>query len=315
MKTINKISAFVGKNLIIFVLGVIALAFIFPTTLAKVTPQVTNLLSGVMFCMGLTLDISNFQKAFKSPRAIILGITLQFTIMPVLAWAIARAFNLEPGLMVGFVLLGAAPTGTASNVMTFIAEGDVALCVTMTAIATLLASVFTPALTLLLAGQYVEVSFMTMFWSVIKVVAIPIVSGLILHYIFKKQVDAGVKLFSLTSTICVLIIVGGMVASNSAAIIQNGVLLLTVVFIHNILGYFVGFGAAKLLKVPDEQISTMVFQDGLKNSSLAGSIAANQFTTPDMAIASAPGAIATAVHQITAALLANFLASKYGKKE
>ena len=168
----------------ILVLIAAVLALVFPETLATVRPTVINYLLGVvMFGMGLTLNLHDFQIVFSRPKDVIIGCLAQFTVMPLLAWILSRLFALDEALALGVVLVGCCPGGTASNVITYLAKGDLALSVGMTGVSTLLAPLMTPLLTRALAGKSVDVNVVSMFLSILWVVILPIAAGLVVKWL------------------------------------------------------------------------------------------------------------------------------------
>ena len=185
MKTLEKVSDFVGKYMAAIVIVVAALALLFPGTFSVVkTAWVNTLLGIVMFGMGLTLKPEDFKVVFSRPKDVIIGCIAQFTLMPFLAWALTQLFHLPTELAIGVILVGTCPGGTSSNVMTYLSKGDVALSVGMTAVSTVLAPFLTPLLTLLYAGQRVDVNPVNMFLSIVKVVLVPIALGFVVNHFF-----------------------------------------------------------------------------------------------------------------------------------
>ena len=187
MKALEKISDFFGKYRAFIVLAVAALALFAPDTCLWVqTSWVNYLLMVVMFGMGLTLKLEDFKLVFTRPKDIIAGCMAQFTIMPLLAWLLGKAFHLDPALMAGVVLVGTCPGGTSSNVITYLSKGDVPLSVGMTSVNTLLAPFLTPAITYLLLRTTVTVDMVSMFMSIVQVVIVPIALGFIINKMFGK---------------------------------------------------------------------------------------------------------------------------------
>ena len=192
MKTLAKISDFAGKYMAIIALAVAIIALVFPDPVSAVvkTSYVNILLGIVMFGMGMTLKLADFKVVFTKPKAVIVGILAQFVIMPVLAFLLTMVFQLPPELAVGVILVGSCPGGTSSNVMTYLAKGDVALSVGMTACTTIMAPIVTPLLVLLFAGQTVDVNVVDMFLSIVQVVLVPIALGFLINYFFEKAARA-----------------------------------------------------------------------------------------------------------------------------
>ena len=238
MKTLEKVSDFVGKYMAAIVIVVAAGALFFPGPFSVVkTAWVNNLLGIVMFGMGLTLKPEDFKVVFSRPKDVIVGCVAQFTLMPFLAWALTQVFHLPTELAIGVILVGTCPGGTSSNVMTYLSKGDVALSVGMTAVSTVLAPLLTPLLTLLYAGQRVDVNPMSMFMSIVKVVLVPIALGFVVNHFFHKFTEEAVRVLPLVSTTAIVLIICAVVSANSAKIMTSGLLILVVVILHNVLGY------------------------------------------------------------------------------
>ncbi len=313
MNFIEKLSGWVGKYMAFIVVVVAAAALFMPETLIWIkTKWITTLLMIVMFGMGLTLSPEDFAIVFKRPKDVILGCIAQFAIMPFLAFALGKAFALDDALLVGVILVGTCPGGTASNVMTYLAKGDVALSVGMTSVSTLLAPVLTPALTYLLLRETISVDTMAMFLSIVKVVILPIAAGFIINKFFNETTQKAVKALPLVSVTAIVMIVASVVAANSAKIMSTGLIVFTVVILHNILGYALGYGVAMLVKAPLAKKKAIAIEVGMQNSGLAASLAAT--TIPNLALATVPGAIFSVWHNISGAILANIFAAMNDKK-
>ncbi len=304
MKFLEKLSDFVGKYMAFIVVVVAAAALFVPTALIWIkTSWITTLLMIVMFGMGLTLDPVDFAVVFRRPKDVILGCLAQFTIMPLLAFALGKAFALDDALLVGVILVGTCPGGTSSNVITYLSKGDVALSVGMTSVSTLLAPLLTPALTYLLLRQTVSVDMAAMFMSIVKVVILPIAAGFVINKFFSSTTQKAVKVLPLVSVTAIVMIVAAVVSANSAKIMTTGVLVFSVVILHNILGYGLGYVIAAFLKVPLAKKKAISIEVGMQNSGLATSLAATSF--PSLALATVPGAVFSVWHNISGAILAN----------
>ncbi len=305
MKVLEKVSDFVRKYMAVLVIAVAALSLFVPNSVSWIkTAWVNTLLGIVMFGMGLTLKGADFAGVFKRPKDVVIGAVCQFTIMPFIAFLLTKIFGLSPELAVGVILVGTCPGGTSSNVMTYLSGGDVALSVSMTAVSTILAPIMTPLLTLLYAGQTVNVNIAAMFLSVIKVVLIPIVLGIVVNYMFGKFTEKLVRILPLISTTAIIMIIASVVSANSARLLSVGFLIVVVVICHNILGYAVGYGIAKLLKMDTAKCRAISIEVGMQNSGLATSLATTHFA--QYPLAAVPGAIFSVWHNISGALLANF---------
>ncbi len=318
MKVLEKISDFAGKwmAIIALIVAIIALVAPDPVHAALPTSWVNPLLGIVMFGMGMTLKLSDFKVVFTKPKAVITGILSQFIIMPLLAWLLCTVFQLPTELAVGVILVGCCPGGTSSNVMTYLSKGDVALSVGMTACTTVLAPLVTPALVLLLAGQSVDVSYVSMLMSIVQVVLVPIILGFIINAIAPKVADVFGKVLPLISVIAISLIIMAVVSANAAKLMTVGALIIVVVMLHNLCGYALGYLAGRALGLSRAQMRTLSIEVGMQNSGLATSLATVHFAA--MPLAAVPGAVFSVWHNISGAVYANILArtaEKDGKKE
>ncbi|RGQ03091.1 bile acid:sodium symporter family protein [Megamonas rupellensis] len=311
MKTLEAISNFISKYMAAFVIIVAAIALFMPWTFKWAAGYVTYLLGIVMFGMGMTLRFEDFKLVFQRPKDVLIGAVAQFTIMPGLAWLLATLFQLPPELAVGVILVGTCPGGTSSNVMTYLARGDVPLSVSMTMTTTILAPVVTPLLTWWLAGAWIEISLAAMMISIVQVVVVPIVLGIVINKLFGDFVRRAIKLLPLISVIAIVLIVGGVVSVSSQQIMQTGLLIMAVVMLHNLLGYALGFAVAKALRMNLAKSKAISIEVGMQNSGLASSLALMHFG----AAAAIPGAVFSVWHNISGSLAANYLAGKMDKEE
>lgn len=311
MKALEKASAFAGNTFAYWVLLFAALALLMPEGFTWIGPHIPLLLGIIMFGMGMTLSGADFKEVFTHPKSVLIGVLAQYSIMPFLAFALAYGLGLPPEIAVGVILVGACPGGTSSNVMTFLAKGNTALSVSITSVSTLLAPVLTPAITLLLASKWLPVSAGDMFMSVVKIVLVPIILGLIVKALFRKQVEKSVKALPLVSVIGIVAIVAAVVSGNKEKILESGLLILAVVILHNALGYLLGFFAAKLLKMDYVDQKAVAIEVGMQNSGLATALATAHFSP----LAAVPGAIFSVWHNVSGSLLANYWGKKAKKAE
>lgn len=305
----EKISSFVTKNMALLVVVVAIIALVIPSSFKWVPPRITMLLGVIMFGMGMTLRLQDFKEIFRRPRDVFIGLLAQFTIMPLLAYGLAKIFQLPPELAAGVILVGTCPGGTASNVMTYLAKGDLALSVSMTMTTTILAPIVTPLLTWCLAGAWVDVSFFDMMLSIVKVVIAPILLGIVINHFCGDSIKRAVKLLPAVSIVAILLIVGGVVGVNADKILQTGLLVMLVVVLHNLCGYGLGFCAAKVFNMNVAKAKAISIEVGMQNSGLAVSLAMTHFG----AAAAIPGAIFSVWHNISGSIAANWLAQKANK--
>ena len=288
----------------IIVLVVAALALFAPASCLWIqTSWINYLLMIVMFGMGLTIKPEDFVLVFTHPKDILIGCLAQFTIMPLLAFLLGKAFGLEAGLLAGVILVGTCPGGTSSNVITYLSEGDVALSVGMTSVNTLLAPLLTPVITYLFLRTTVSVDVLAMFISIIKVVIVPIALGFVINHFFGKYTAKVKEALPLVSVLAITMIVAAVVSHNSEQILTTGAIIFLVVILHNLLGYGCGLLLGQALKLPLSKKKALSVEIGMQNSGLATSLAATAF--PDFAMATVPGAIFSVWHNISGALLAN----------
>ena len=303
MRFLEKVSAVISKYMALLVVVVAALALTEPWTFMWATPNITLLLGVAMFGMGMTLRINDFRLILQRPTDVLLGVLAQFIIMPLLAWCLVNAFNLPIELAIGVILVGTCPGGTSSNIMTYLSGGDVALSVSMTMATTVLAPVVTPLLTWWLAGEWIEIPLGGMMLSILKVVIIPISMGLILNNLFEKHIQRVVKIFPLFSILAVISVAGGAVAASSQRIMEAGVVIMSVVICHNLLGYCTGFLVAKACHMDLMRVKAISIEVGMQNSGLATTLALVHFG----AAAAIPGALFSVWHNISGSLMANVL--------
>ena len=269
---------------------------------AWMTNYTSVFLGVIMFGMGLTIRLEDFRAIFSRPKEVIIGAVAQYTIMPVVAWVLCKVMNLPADLALGVILVGCCPGGTASNVITYIAGGDVALSVGMTIVSTLAAPVMTPFLVYILAGAWVEVSFWAMVLSVVKVILVPVLLGILLRTLAGDHVDKVSDVMPLISVVAIVMIIGGIVAINAEKILSCGVLVLGVVAIHNFCGMMLGLLAAKIFHVEYTRATAIAIEVGMQNSGLAVSLAAANFVANPLA--TLPGAIFSVWHNIAGSIFA-----------
>jgi len=287
----------------ILVLLVAVFALLFPNLLSHVQPKLINYLLGlVMFGMGLTLNLQDFKVVFSRPRDVIVGCLAQFTIMPLLAWGLSRLFSLDEALTLGVVLVGCCPGGTASNVITYLAKGDLALSVGMTGVSTLLAPFLTPLLTWLLAGKTVDVNIVSMFLSILWVVILPIVVGFIVKRLWPKFTEATVAYLPAVSTLAIAFIVAIIISANAHKLLLGGFVIVGVVMLHNLSGLGLGYLIGRWLKLSSPKRKAVSIEVGMQNSGLASSLATIHFAIYPMA--TIPGAIFSVWHNISGAIVA-----------
>ena len=293
----------------LLVLAAAVLALVIPETLSMIRPTVINYLLGVvMFGMGLTLNLQDFKIVFSRPKDVITGCLAQFTIMPLLAWALARLFSLDEALALGVVLVGCCPGGTASNVITYLAKGDLALSVGMTGVSTLLAPFLTPLLTWALAGKSVDVNVASMFLSILYVVILPIVLGLLVKWLWPKFTEKATDYLPAFSSLAIAFIVAIVIAASAGKLLAGGLIIVLVVILHNLCGLGLGYLIGRLLGLAEPKKRAISIEVGMQNSGLASSLATLHFAA--YPLATIPGAIFSVWHNISGTIVAYFYTRK-----
>lgn len=285
----------------LLILAGAAAAFFLPGAFAGWSGYVVPALMIIMFGMGLTLTLPDFALVLRRPAVVLLGVALQYTVMPLLAVGIAALLDLPPALAAGLILVGCVPGGTSSNVVTYLARGDVALSVTMTSISTLLAPLLTPFLTLWLAGQYLPVPVSSMAASIFQIVVIPIGAGLLARALLPRLVERVQPALPWVSVLAITFVVIAVVSASTAVLAAAGLTLVLAVILHNAGGYAVGYAVAAALKVPVASRRAVSVEVGMQNSGLASGLA-QQYFSPEAAL---PGAIFSVWHNISGGLLAS----------
>src|SRR5699024_6313321 len=252
------------------------------------------------FGMGLTLTVPDFALVARRPLPVLIGGVAQFVIMPLIGLGVSVALQLPAELAAGVILVGCAPGGTSSNVITYLSRADTALSVTMTSISTLLAPLLTPVLTLMLAGQYMHVDAADMALTIVKIVLLPVIGGLVVRVLLSRLVNRILPVLPWISVIAISLVVAAGVANSAEQLVAAGLLGLLAGVLHNGLGYLLGYGAARLLRRPVRSARTLSIEVGMQNSGLAAGLATQYFSP----VAALPGAVFSIWHNLSGAMLA-----------
>ncbi|PTV48722.1 bile acid:sodium symporter family protein [Acinetobacter pittii] len=308
MAAFLRFTQFIQKTFALWVIVFAALALWQPEFFVWLKAYIPWILGIIMLGMGMTMTVDDFKGVLQSPKAVLIGVVAQFVVMPGLAYVLCKLFNLPPEIAVGVILVGCCPGGTASNVITYMAKGNVALSVACTSVSTLLAPILTPAIFYLLASQWLKIDAASMFISILQVVLLPIVVGLILRTWLKRQIESYIQVMPLVSVIAIVAIVAAIIGGSKAAILQSGLLILAVVILHNGLGYLLGFTAARFFKLPYADSKAIAIEVGMQNSGLGVALAAVHFAASP--ITAVPSAIFSLWHNISGPALATYWASR-----
>lgn len=311
----------ITNNFAALTLAGVALAWLFPPAFTWMTdgsirvggqPLLSLALGAIMLAMGLTLSFDDYRALTRMPRALAAGVGLQFVVMPLSGFAIAKALELEPGLAVGLILVACCPGGTASNVVAFIARGNVALSVAMTMASTLAAVVLTPLLTGWLAGAYVEIDRWNLLVQMVSVVLVPVVAGTLLNRLFPRAAAHVNAVLPLVAIVLVILIVGGIVGGSKAQIAEHAGVLLLATFLLHAMGFALGYALARVLGLGEVEARTISIEVGMQNSGLGSGLAktpafAAQFANATQAaLAPVPAAISAVWHVVIGSLLAGW---------
>jgi BASS family bile acid:Na+ symporter len=256
-----------------------------------------------MFGMGISMSFKDFATVFKSPKAVLVGVSAQLGVMPFIGFLLAKMSGFPPEIAAGIVLVGASPSGVASNVIAYLAKANVALSITITSIATLIAPFVTPLLMKLLAGEFIEIDVLSMMWTIVKMIIIPIGTGLIFNQILGNKAKLLAKIMPVVSMVGIGLIIAIITAKGRDSLLDIGGLLLLLVFIHNISGYTLGYWYARLLKLNEKDARTIAIEVGMQNGGLASGIANSLGKIATMGLAPA---VFGPIMNITGSILASF---------
>ena len=304
----KRIFKFIEKYYFIIILLSVAVSLVFPNLFQWVLSNyggvniLNLLLSMVLFTMGTTLKVEDFTNVFKKPKEISVGIATQYIAMPLIALALAKIFSLNEALTVGLILVGTVPGGTASDVITFLSNGDVALSVSLTAISTVIAPIITPLITLILIGNQIHFNPVDMFLSIIEIVIIPIMIGLILNSKFPDFCERLKDYLPALSAIVICLIVAGVIGANKQAILTSSSIIILVIMMQYFLAMMIGFGVGYLAGMDRKQIITVAIELAFQNSGLSTGLAKAHF--PNLAQATVPGALYSVWQNFAGSILA-----------
>lgn len=314
-----RIFKFVEKYFVVIILLTVVITFAYPNTFTWVLNDISGLsilntlLGVILFGMGTTLELDNFIEVFRRPKEILVGISAQYVIMPIIALALARIFSLDTALTVGLVLVGCVPGGTASDVITFLSKGDVALSVSLTAVSTVISPILTPLITLILIGNRIVFNPVDMFVSIVQIVIIPIALGLIINYEFPKFSANLREYLPAVSAIAICLIIGGVLGSNKEAILSTSWIIMLVIILQYALAILLGLGVAFISRMKTKQSITIAIELAFQNSGLSTSLAKTHF--PNLALATVPGALYSVWQNFAGSILAYIFRKYVERKE
>ena len=254
-----------------------------------------------MFAMGMTLKVDDFKRVFLRPLEILAGVCAQYIVMPLLGLLLSLAFGISPLIAVGIVLVGSCPGGTASNVITYLARGDLALSVTLTSVSTLLCPFLLPGLMYLYAGKWIDVPVTDLFISALQIVLLPVLLGVILRKLLGEKSETVLPFLPSVSALVIALVVGIIVAFNAESIKTVGAVVLLVVIIHNALGLICGYLIAKALGFGESSCRAISVEVGMQNSGLAAALSHLHFGY----LSALPAALFSIWHNVSGAAIAS----------
>lgn len=285
----------------IWALALSAFAFYSPDTFIHLKPSIIYLLAIVMLGMGITLKPSDFKYLGSLKTIICVGLLLQFSVMPFAAWIISHSFSLTIPLLTGMILVGCSPGGTASNVICYLAQGNVALSIALTCFSTMLAVVLTPVLSWVYLGHVVEVPILNMMLTVLKIIVLPVAIGVAINYRYGNNIKSIIKVFPSISIIAICIIIAIIVAVNQTMLTTVAMIVLLAVILHNIVGLIAGYTISYVCGYDQKTSKTLAIEVGMQNSGLAVALATEYFKP----LAAVPGAIFSIWHNLSGSMLAS----------
>lgn len=291
----------------------VCVAYKWPEVFLPFKSSVSLLLGLVMFGMGLTLNVDDFKEILKRPQEVFLGVFLQYSLMPLIALGLCYLFSLPKELALGVILVGSCPGGTSSNVLTYLARGDVALSVTLTSVSTLLAPIVTPLLVSCLAKQWIQIDPYAMVWSIVQIVLLPVLLGVVLQTFFREKISPVVTVLPLFSVITIILIVGVVVATTGESLVRAAPLLFLTVILHNGLGLFLGYFVANVFKLSSPKCTCVSIEVGTQNAGLGATLSMTHFAT--MPMVAVPSAIFSFWNIIAGSLVASVLLRKNTEKK
>ncbi len=287
------------------------IAYYSPGTFTPMGPYVSYLLMLIMFAMGVTLRISDFKRVLTRPAPVVAATFLHYLVMPLAAWILAKLFHMPADLSAGMILVGSVASGTASNVMIYLAKGDVALSVTISAVSTLVGVFATPLLTRLYVDTHIKVDVAGMLLSILQIVVIPIFAGLVIHHLFTRTVKRVQPVLPALSMVCILAIISAVVAGSQGFIASVGLVVIAAVILHNGIGLLGGYWGGKLFGFDETTCRTMALEVGMQNSGLAATLGKIYFTP----LAALPGALFSVWHNLSGSVLAGYWSGRPVEKD
>lgn len=306
MKLFKQFNSLFTSNLSIFVVLTAALALLFPDFFTPLSAYVTLFLQIVMFTMGLTMKVSDFTQVLKNPLSVILVVLFQYIFMPLSAFFIAKLFGLTGDVALGLIIVGSVPGGTASNIMSLLANGNVPLSISATTVSTLVSPFVTPLLIATYGGAFIDIEFWPMFLSIVQVVLLPILLGLVISHFLSDHSEKVKVVMPSFSSVAVLLVLAGTVSVNQENLLNGGLSVVLAVMVHHVLAYFVVYFVYGLFNASVATKRTCAIEVAAQNTGLSASLGLAHFS-PEAALAGAAGTI---VHTLLGMIFGSLCAKK-----
>lgn len=298
---LTSLNDLITRFFILWIILFSAVAYFFPSVFKNLGFLIVPMLAVIMFAMGITLRIDDFRRVFLRPLEILAGVCAQYVVMPLLGFLLAIAFGISPLIAVGIVLVGSCPGGTASNVITYLARGDLALSVTLTSVSTLLCPFLLPALMYGYAGKWIDVPVADLFISALQIVLLPVLLGVSLRKLLGRKSETVLPFLPSVSSLVIALVVGIIVALNAESIKTIGAVVFLAVIIHNALGLVFGYLIAKALGFGESSCRAISVEVGMQNSGLAAALSHLHFGYPS----ALPAALFSIWHNISGGAVAS----------
>ncbi len=269
----------------------------------KYTNLITPLIQLIMFGMGTSMSVKDFVGVVKTPKGVVIGVVSQFLIMPLLGFTLASISGFSAEIAAGIILIGCSPSGLASNVMSYLAKANLALSITITSVTTLMAPLVTPLLMKLLAGAFIEINVLNMMWDISKMIILPIGLGLIVNKLLRGRsawLDEAMPILSMLGIALIIVVI---TAAGRDSLLNIGPLLILLVLIHNLFGYFLGYWFARLFRMNERDSRTVAIEVGMQNGGLASGIAKEMGKIATVGLAAA---VFGPLMNITGSILASY---------
>jgi len=300
LKYLSQLNSVITNYFTFWIIIFSAVAYFYPIYFADLRALIVPTLGVIMFGMGVTLTTDDFKRVFLRPKDVGVGVITQYTVMPFIGFVLAKMFGLDPLLAAGVVLVGSCPGGTSSNVMTYLARGDVAFSVTMTSVSTILSPIMLPFLMYTYAGEWINVPVLKLFISTVQIILLPVGLGVLLRILIKDKIKYVLPILPSVSSAAIIFIVAVIVAANSASIASVGLLVAVIAIIHNTFGFLIGYRVARFFGMDVNRARAVSIEIGMQNSGLAVALANTYFG----ALAALPGAIFSVWMNISGSALA-----------